>query len=353
MAHRQRRLLRRSRAGPFVVAHERAYAINRPDAGLAPLSNQVVDKIRIADRCMAKTGRAQACSALKSLNFLDEGANRRMDLHKQETTGFFLAVKQDGSHFHKTELSSYKGVMDVVRKLIEQRVKELELNYADISRRLDRNVTYLQQFLKKGSPRELPERERILLAEILKVPEDELRGPSTLLPKRIYDKKPSQSRQSVVAENARLAYPQSTRSSQHGNIVPHSELFGIGPDLPVFGTSLGAHGAWVMTRAAVNLVARPSVLMHVQGGYGLIVTGDTMSPEHKPGSIALVNPHLPPRVGDSCVFRSDGTDQAILKEYRGETPTHWKVRQHNPPQDFTLKKSEFEHCHKTVGSYFL
>jgi phage repressor protein C with HTH and peptisase S24 domain len=87
----------------------------------------------------------------------------------------------------------------------------------------------------------------------------------------------------------------------------------------------------------------------------MIVSGDSMSPEHKAGSIALVNPHLPARVGDSCIFRShadDGTNLAMIKEYRGQTETHWKVRQHTPPKDFQLKKSEWQIVHRTVGNYF-
>lgn len=87
----------------------------------------------------------------------------------------------------------------------------------------------------------------------------------------------------------------------------------------------------------------------------MIVSGDSMSPEHKSGSIALVNPHKPPRVGDSCVFRSgeqpDGVRMAMIKEYRGETETEWKVRQHTPPKDFRIKKSEWQEAHRVVGNY--
>lgn len=42
--------------------------------------------------------------------------------------------------------------MDVVRKLILEKLEELELNMAEVSKRLGRNETYLQQFLKRGSP---------------------------------------------------------------------------------------------------------------------------------------------------------------------------------------------------------
>jgi len=87
----------------------------------------------------------------------------------------------------------------------------------------------------------------------------------------------------------------------------------------------------------------------------MIVTGDSMEPAFRPGSIALVNPHLPPGFGDFCLFRShadDGTAHAAIKEYRGETDVVWKVRQYNPPKDFTLKKAEWQIRHRVVGTYF-
>ncbi|WP_247458663.1 hypothetical protein [Bradyrhizobium sp. 2] len=55
------------------------------------------------------------------------------------------------------------------------------------------------------------------------------------------------------------------------------------------------------------------------------------------------------------MFRShaeDGTTHAVIKEYRGETEVVWKVRQYNPPKDFTLKKSEWQIRHRVVGTYF-
>jgi len=84
------------------------------------------------------------------------------------------------------------------------------------------------------------------------------------------------------------------------------------------------------------------------------VTGDPMSPEHKSGSTALVNPHLPPRTGDTCVFwrlDEDGTRLACIKELRRFTDTTWFVKQHNPKKEFTLKRTEWQLCHVTVGNY--
>jgi phage repressor protein C with HTH and peptisase S24 domain len=240
--------------------------------------------------------------------------------------------------------------MDLVRKLILERLQELGLNMAEVSGRLGRNETYLQQFLKRGSPRELHERDRIRLAEILSVAEDQLRGPSSTLPKREYVKVTPSPRESLVAGSSR----RSENQQPTPDYIPGAQLVGD-KDLPVFGTAQGGSGALIVTSEPVDWVVRPDPLLRVRDGYGMIITGDSMDPALKSGSIALINPHLPPRVGDFCLFRNhadDGTAHAAIKEYRGETDAAWKVRQYNPPKDFTLKKSEWQVRHLVVGSYF-
>lgn len=241
--------------------------------------------------------------------------------------------------------------MDLVRKLILEKLSELGLGMAEVSLLLDRNETYLQQFLKKGSPRELRERERMLLAEILKVSENELRGPSAPLPKRAYEKHAT--RESLIDVAPRPNHTTIVEGAAP-RTIPSASLFGD-VDLPVFGSAQGGDGALIITDRPVDWVARPSVLLRVADGYGMIVTGDSMDPALKTGSTALINPHLPPRVGDLCLFRShhDGTDHAKVKEFRGETETSWKVREYTPPRDFSLKKSEWQdRPQRIVGSYF-
>lgn len=66
--------------------------------------------------------------------------------------------------------------MDAVRELIVRRVAELDLDLANLSRKLKRNPTYLQQFIQYGKPQELVEDDRIALAHLLAVPEQKLRG---------------------------------------------------------------------------------------------------------------------------------------------------------------------------------
>jgi phage repressor protein C with HTH and peptisase S24 domain len=252
--------------------------------------------------------------------------------------------------------SPIKESMDMVRKLILDRLAEKGLSMKDASLKMGRAHSYLYQFLKKGLPNELHERDRISLAEIIDVPADELRGPSTLQPKRSYVKTVTApksyvdpaahsplSRQSVVAPH-----------HQREQFIPGAELY-ANMDLPVYGTAQGGDGALVITDRPVDYVARPSVLLRVLDAYGTIVDGDSMFPALRPGATALVNPHLPPRVEDICIFRKqgeDGTVHVIIKEYRGQTDTHWKVRQYNPAKDFLLKKTDWQTVHRTVGNYF-
>jgi len=64
-----------------------------------------------------------------------------------------------------------------VRELITRRLGEMGLSMKDASLRIGRNETYLCQFLMRGSPAELGERERQKLAQLLGVLPDNLRGP--------------------------------------------------------------------------------------------------------------------------------------------------------------------------------
>jgi phage repressor protein C with HTH and peptisase S24 domain len=242
--------------------------------------------------------------------------------------------------------------MDTVRKLILEKLAEKRLSMKDASISMGHAHSYLYQFLKRGIPLELHERDRISLAAILHIHEDELRGSSTPPPKRSSVKQAGNSPNSLVDPTA--PSPPHLREAQRASPIPSAELFG-NMDLPVFGTAQGGDGALIITDRAVDWVARPSILLRVADGYGMIVTGDSMDPALKSGATALINPHLPPRVGDLCLFRchkDDGATVAAIKEFRGETETLWKVRQHNPAKDFALKKADWQVCHRVVGSYF-
>lgn len=238
--------------------------------------------------------------------------------------------------------------MDAVRKLILDRAADKGTNLAELSRRIGKNHAYLQQFIKRGIPVELPEKVRRVLAPALEIPESSLiagETNGTVNPMS----GPAQRR---IAEP--LAQVKVTADGRGDNLIkPAAELFGDA-DLPVFGTAQGGRGALVVTDRAVDWVVRPAPLLRVRDGYGMIVSGESMEPACRPGSTALVNPHLPPRPGDICIFRShadDGTVTVCIKELVRFTDDAWFVKQYNPKRNFSLKRSEWQVCHVTVGNY--
>jgi len=67
--------------------------------------------------------------------------------------------------------------MSLQRAALAALVTEYGESYAALSRLLGRNDAYLQQFVTRGSPRELAERDRALLARYFGVAEARLGGP--------------------------------------------------------------------------------------------------------------------------------------------------------------------------------
>lgn len=76
---------------------------------------------------------------------------------------------------------SYNPAMDKVRKILVDTVTERGANLAELSRAVGRNHAYLQQFVKRGVPAELPEKIRLKLALLLEVDERVLRTPDSEL----------------------------------------------------------------------------------------------------------------------------------------------------------------------------
>lgn len=69
--------------------------------------------------------------------------------------------------------------MDAIRRRIVNQVADKDLNLKELSLAMGRNHAYLQQFIERNIPRELKERDRKKLAELLGIAESELGGPAT------------------------------------------------------------------------------------------------------------------------------------------------------------------------------
>lgn len=69
--------------------------------------------------------------------------------------------------------------MEKVRDTLDQLIRDRGEDYAALSRLIGRNPAYIQQFIRRGSPRRLAEDDRKLLARYLGVDESLLGGPAS------------------------------------------------------------------------------------------------------------------------------------------------------------------------------
>lgn len=67
--------------------------------------------------------------------------------------------------------------LEAVRARLLGLSQERGVSLSSLSSLIGRNTTYLQQFIRKGSPKKLEEQDRRVLAEFFGVPESELGGP--------------------------------------------------------------------------------------------------------------------------------------------------------------------------------
>src|SRR5690606_41938301 len=68
--------------------------------------------------------------------------------------------------------------MENVREELDRLIRQRNVGYSAVSRLLNRNPAYIQQFIKRGSPRKLDDEDRRILAQFFGVAEQVLGGPA-------------------------------------------------------------------------------------------------------------------------------------------------------------------------------
>jgi len=69
-----------------------------------------------------------------------------------------------------------EDMADDIRTALDDLIRHSGEDYSAISRLLGRNPAYIQQFIKRGTPRKLAEEDRLKLAAYFRVPEEQLGG---------------------------------------------------------------------------------------------------------------------------------------------------------------------------------
>lgn len=135
----------------------------------------------------------------------------------------------------------------------------------------------------------------------------------------------------------------------------HSQGYG---DLPLYFINGAApesspRGTFVISAQAVEYISRPVMVANVPLGYGLRVSDSTMDPAYRIGEVIFMHPHMPPVADKYVLLRTetneqDGKKLAMIALLLSVTPTHWNIRKHNPPCDFSLSRDEWPVAHRII-----
>lgn len=142
-------------------------------------------------------------------------------------------------------------------------------------------------------------------------------------------------------------------TAEPGDIIPAELLVGD-KGMPIYASTEGGDGAIIINFDPVDYVKWPAPLIHVKEGFGVIVSEESMFPAYEPGDVALVNPRAQPRRDQDCVLLSPESGskiRSLIKRFKGQSPSVWRVSQWNPNEDFELSKSEWPRCWLVTGRY--
>ncbi|HJQ57950.1 MAG TPA: S24 family peptidase [Vineibacter sp.] len=213
-----------------------------------------------------------------------------------------------------------------VRALIERMLIDRGITFAEASRRIGKNETYLFGFIRRGKPRKLAEDARIALAQLLELPDDKVlrtggAPPQPLPPTNV---RPSAS---TPAYGAR--------------------------DLPIRGRAQGGpDGVIHLGDGTIDWTWRSPELAGVRDAYALYVDGESMTDFNLPhGSIVFVHPHRRPQPGRLCVLVLQ-SGAAYVKRLDRVTQTKVVVTQSNPARSLEFPAAEVADLHMVTSAVF-
>jgi hypothetical protein len=122
--------------------------------------------------------------------------------------------------------------------------------------------------------------------------------------------------------------------------------------VPIYSAAMGGKGHIIIDTNPIEEARPPEELIRVRGAYGILIVGESMVPAYKPGDVAWVNPHKPvERDTDVVLYHvpPNGEAEAMIKTLIGVSNTDWRLRQYQPPRDFTLSRIDWPICHRIVG----
>jgi phage repressor protein C with HTH and peptisase S24 domain len=233
--------------------------------------------------------------------------------------------------------------LDGPRRLVAERIAELGLDMANLSRELGHNHAYLQQYVRYAIPTQLKEDDRHRLAALLRVDQRAL--------------KPGGAEIAGFAESAEIA-PLDAGAPGEVRDAPQVRFAGaqLRPEnVPVRGVVRGGQGGSFELNIGdpIEYVRRPISLTGKGEIYALHVESDSMAPRYEPGEIILVWAQRPALIGRDVVVQlrpdHDGENpRAYLKRLLKRNDKDLTLEQFNPKKTLSLKMKDVISVHMVL-----
>jgi phage repressor protein C with HTH and peptisase S24 domain len=225
--------------------------------------------------------------------------------------------------------------MSKVHELIRAKVAEKGLDLANLSRRIGKSHSYLQQFLdpKRLSPKKLPEDVREALAPRLGVNPDDLR-------------------ESVKAE----IYPDTNVDLQSARVVPKVSSGGTSDRINVLGMAECGPDGWALWNGdVIDTIPRPPNLLGAPRAYAVYAMGESMEPRYYNGELLFIHPGKPISIGDFVLVQirpalEGETPRALVKKLVKRSGSKVVLEQFNPPKKFDIKADDIVSIHRITGT---
>lgn len=145
-----------------------------------------------------------------------------------------------------------------------------------------------------------------------------------------------------------------------------SMVFGEQPlaPLPLYGSAqggeLGEQHDFALTELdlseVLDYLRRPAALADDKESYALTIVGSSMSPRFKPGERVGVSPRARVEIGDDVIvqLRGENTNRVrrvLIKELVRRNASHVVLKQHNPPRELQVDRSDILAIHKVKGHF--
>ena len=172
---------------------------------------------------------------------------------------------------------------EILRQRIEERLKSLGLSASAVSRKATGSPDTIRSWF--NHPDRSPRIDTLgRVAEELQTTPEWLQGRTDVPAVDVTPPKPPELRAADTLAPARNSMP---------------------ADVPVMGTAAGSllSGAFQLQGGVIDYVRRPPALSGARDIYALYIEGSSMEPRYFPGELVYVNPHKPPRIGDTVIVQ--------------------------------------------------